>query len=171
MARHTEGPVSQTPWSPDFLAQTLELLIVHLDGGRILSLRPIHAPTLQVGWAPGTPADVVLTRALQRYGLEPRILHSTSWRHDGEHVVLTYLAVVDQPAEQNAYLATEPVTRMDLARGSATAAPAAIASAQVLEHALRHLAWLLDDDPVVAKALPDWGEPLSGYAPEPFAGL
>jgi hypothetical protein len=166
-----EGPVSQTPWSPDFLAQTLELLIVHLDGGRMLSLRPIHAPTLQVGWAPGTAADVVLTRAIGRYGLEPRVLHSTSWRHDGEHVVLTYLAVVDPPAEPNANLATEAVTRAELARGSATAAPTAIAAAQVLEHALRHLAWLLDDDAVVAASLPEWRGPLGGYAPEPFAGL
>lgn len=166
-----EGPVSQTPWSNEFLAQTLELLIVHLDGDRILGLRPIHAPTLQVGWAPGAPADVVLTRALARYGLEPRILHSTSWRHDGEHVVLTYLAVVDPPAQPNANLAAEPVNRVDLARGSATAPPASIASAQVLEHALRHLAWLLDDDATVAAALPEWREPLAGYAPEPFAGI
>jgi hypothetical protein len=166
-----EGPVSQTPWSPDFLAQTLELLIVHLDGGRMVRLRPIHAPSLHVGWAPGAPAEVVLTGALQRYSLVPRILHSTSWRHDGEHVVLTYLAVVGQPAQLNPNLAAEPVERVDLARGSATGAPSTIASAQVLEHALRHLAWLLEDDPVVATSLPEWREPLAAYAPEPFAGL
>jgi hypothetical protein len=171
VARHIEGPVSQAPWSPDFLAQTLELLIVHRGADGIVALRPIHAPSLQLGWRPGAAADAVLVAAMARYGLEARLLHSTSWRHDGEHVVLTYLAVVDPPGEPNPNLATEPVTRADLARGSSTAAPAAIAGAQVLEHALRHLAWLLDDDPVVAAALPDWREPLAAYAPEPFAGL
>jgi hypothetical protein len=50
-------------------------------------------------------------------------------------------------------------------------APTAIISAQVLEHALGHVAWLLDDDMAVAAALPEWREPLAAYAPEPFAGL
>jgi hypothetical protein len=171
MSRHTEGPVSQVPWSPDFLAQTLELLIVALDDGGITSFRPIHAPSLQLGWRPGTAADAVLATALGRYGLRARVLHSTSWRHDGEHVVLTYLGVVDRPAEPNENLATEPVARVDLARGDTTAAPEAIATAQVLEHALRHLAWLLADDPAVAAALPEWRPPLAVYVPEPFRSL
>ena len=171
MARHTEGPLSQAPWSPDFLAQTLELLIVHLDGDRIVSLGPVHAPSLQLGWRPGIAADVVLGAAMARYGLTPRVLHSTSWRHDGEHVVLTYLAVVEPPLVLNENLEPEPVAREDLARGDATAAPASIAIGQVLEHALRHLAWLLADDPAIAAALPDWRGPLADYVPEPFKGL
>jgi hypothetical protein len=166
-----EGPVSQAPWSPEFLAQTLELLIVHRTPDGITALRPVHAPSLQLGWRPGVAADAVLAAALARYGLEARVLHSTSWRHDREHVVLTYLAVVDAPDGVNENLVGERVSRAELARGTATAAPAAIAGAQVLEHALRHLAWLLDDDPVVAAALPDWREVLAGYGPEPFAGL
>ena len=39
---------------------------------------------------------------------------------------------------------------------------------QVQEHALRHLSWLTRDDPAIARALPDWGDVLSGYVPEPF---
>src|SRR5688500_3473225 len=84
-----EGPVGSTAWSPAFLAQTLELLIVHQAAGGIESIRPIHAPSIQVGWGPGRTADAVLGDTLRRYGLEARVLHSTSWRHDGDHVVLT----------------------------------------------------------------------------------
>lgn len=168
---HLEGPVSQTPWSPDFVVQALELLVVHATDSGIARLRPIHAPSLQVGLPPGRGADSVLGDALARYGLEARVLHSTSWRHDGEHVVLTYLAVVDQPAALNDNLASETVGRIALARGAATAAPTSIQVEQVVEHALRHLAWLVDDDPVVAAALPEWPPLLEAYVPEPFRQL
>jgi hypothetical protein len=163
-----EGPVGSTAWSPDFLAQTLELLIVHHGSGGIEAIGPIHAASIQVGWAPGGTADAVLEETLQRYGLDARVLHSTSWRHDGDHVVLTYLAVVDTPSTLNPNLTSEPVARVDLARGAATAAPTSIETSQVLEHALRHLAWLLVDDPAVAAALPEWGGALEPYVPEPF---
>jgi hypothetical protein len=166
-----EGPVSQTPWSPDFVVQALELLVVHRDGDRIVRLRPVHAASLQLGWPPGTTADAVLIAALARYGLEARVLHSTSWRHDGEHVVLTYLAIVDPPPAANENLTSEPVSRTQLARGAATAAPASIQVDQVVEHALRHLSWLLSDDPAVAAGLPDWAPLLDEYVPEPFRQL
>ena len=168
---HTEGPVSQTPWSPDFVVQALELLVVHRGPGGIVRLRPVHAASLQLGWPPGTTAGAVLTAALARYGLEARVLHSTSWRHDGEHVVLTYLAVVDPPEGTNPNLTPEAAGRTQLARGAATAAPASIQVDQVVEHALRHLSWLLRDDPAVAAALPDWSPLLDEYLPEPFRQL
>jgi hypothetical protein len=38
----------------------------------------------------------------------------------------------------------------------------------VLEHAFRHLAWLVKDDEAVRAALPDWVAFLDTYAPEPF---
>ena len=166
-----EGPISQTPWSPDFVVQALELLVVHRDGGGIVRLRPVHAASLQLGWAPGSTADAVLTAALARYALEARVLHSTSWRHDGEHVVLTYLAVVDPPTEMNENLVPEPVGRTELARGAAIAAPTSIQVDQVVEHALRHLSWLLRDDLVVAAALPGWAPLLDEFVPEPFREL
>lgn len=168
---HIEGPVSQTPWSPDFVVQALELLVVHRGPEGIVRLRPVHAASLQLGWPPGMTADAVLTAALGRYGLEARVLHSTSWRHDGEHVVLTYLAVVDPPARVDENLTPEAVCRTDLARGAATDAPASIQVDQVVEHALRHLAWLLGDDPAIAAALPDWPLLLDDYVPEPFRQL
>lgn len=168
---HLEGPVSQTPWSPDFVVQALELLVVHATDDEIVRLRPIHAASLQVGLPPGRMADSVLGDALTRYGLEARILHSTSWRQDGEHVILTYLAVVDPPLVLNENLAPAIVGRTALARGAATAAPTSIQIDQVVEHALRHLSWLLRDDPVVAAALPDWVQLLEDYVPEPFRQL
>ncbi len=38
----------------------------------------------------------------------------------------------------------------------------------MIEHAFRHLAWLVVDDPAIAMALPDWAPILAGYEPEPF---
>jgi hypothetical protein len=166
-----EPPLGSTPWSPDFLAQELELLIVTRRGGNLRTLRPIHAPALQLGWGRARDAEAVLREALARYGLEPLVIHSTSWRHAGDEIVLTYLAVVEEPCELNPNLASEPVGRRDLARGDATSPPEAIEVGQVLEHALRHLAWLLLDDRAVAEALPDWTELLVDYLPEPFREL
>lgn len=166
-----DPPLAFAPWSPDFLAQELELLIVARADGGLVSFRPVHAPSLQIGWGPGRTAEEVLTAALARYGLSPTILHSTSWRRAGDQVVLTYLAVVEAPAPVNPNLASELVTRTDLARGAATSAPDAIRIGQVLEHALRHLAWLLGDDPIVAAALPGWAPLLADYVASPFREL
>ena len=59
-----------------------------------------------------------------------------------------------------------------LARSEATTAPQVIAQIQVLEHALRHLAWLATDDAVVVGVLSDgWKGALSRYGPEPFRAL
>jgi hypothetical protein len=38
----------------------------------------------------------------------------------------------------------------------------------VIEHALRHLRWLLDDDEVIREALQDWAPILEAFQPEPF---
>jgi hypothetical protein len=69
-------------------------------------------------------------------------------------------------------MASLPITRSELARGDATAAPREIATSQVVEHGLRHMAWSAQDDPVVAAELPiGWGTLLSEYVPEPFRNL
>jgi hypothetical protein len=82
--------------------------------------------------------------------------------------VLTYLAVVAPAAAAPTSWQSLPVPRAELARGDATGPPPAIGVLQVQEHALRHLAWLLRDDPAIAGALPGWPAPLAGYLPEPF---
>jgi hypothetical protein len=69
-------------------------------------------------------------------------------------------------------MASAPVGRTDLARSEATAAPREIEHEQVVEHGLRHLAWLVHDDPMVAAELPAaWATVLAGYVPEPFRAL
>jgi len=165
-------PISTTPWSPDLVAQTLEILTVFRRDDQLFCLKPIHAESLRVGLAKDEqPGDHVL-RALAWYPLAPRLVHSTSWRFEQGDVVLTYIAVVDEPETlPPESLVAVPVGRADLARGGATGAPGSIEVAQVLEHALRHLAWLLRDDPVVGAALADWDGALRDYVPEPFRAL
>jgi hypothetical protein len=64
----------------------------------------------------------------------------------------------------------EPIGRADLA-GRRAAAPTSIGTVQVLEHALRHLSWLVRDDPAVRVALAAWSPDLHAYVPEPFRNL
>jgi hypothetical protein len=101
---------------------------------------------------------------------EPILLHSTSWRRDGSAVILSFVVVIG--TEQLAGMATAPIKRAELARSAATRAPARIGQAQVLEHGLRHLAWLVQDDAVVAARLSlAWRAALADYIPEPFRSL
>lgn len=166
-----EPPLSQAAWSPEFVVQSIEALFVYRTSDGIRSLRPVHADSLWLGLGPGRgPADVVLGAAA-RYGLTPIVIHSTSWRQAGDRVVLTYLAVVQPPTDASPHLDDCAVARIDLARGDATAAPSAIGIGQVVEHALRHLAWLVRDDPAVAAALPEWAPVLATYVPEPFRAM
>jgi hypothetical protein len=39
---------------------------------------------------------------------------------------------------------------------------------QIVEHGLRHLAWLVREDDAIHEALPAWAAALAAYAPEPF---
>lgn len=123
---------------------------------------------IEVG-ADDDPMDVVgrLSRGLMG---EPLLVHSTSWRRARGSVILSFVVVNgdDQAPELDGI----PVDRAELARGSAAGAPVSIAYGQVLEHGLRHLAWLVNDDEVVRTRLSDaWKTVLRGYVPEPFRHL
>ena len=97
----------------------------------------------------------------------PMIVHSTSWRRGAGGVLLSFLVVIGE--DQAPELESVPITRAELARNSATEAAARISSNQVIEHALRHMAWLAQDDAAVKAALsPAWLAALGGYVPEPF---
>ncbi|MGH7765120.1 MAG: hypothetical protein ACREOM_11975 [Candidatus Dormibacteraceae bacterium] len=165
-------PVSTVAWSPDFVAQTLEILPICLNVGRLFWLKPMHAASLQVGLNPSAePAEVVLD-VLSWYPLDPLVVHSTSWRHEEGRVILTYAAAVNPPATlPTGSLVELPVARADLARGEASSAPGSIGVEAVLEHALRHLSWLVHDDPAVAQAIDVWKPVLAAYVPEPFRPL
>jgi len=100
----------------------------------------------------------------------PVLVHSTSWRRDGSAVILSFVVVIGP--EQVSDMASAPIPRAELARSEATQAPASIGTAQVLEHGLRHLAWLAQDDEVVAERLTSgWRDALGAYVPEPFRSL
>jgi hypothetical protein len=120
---------------------------------------------VEVG-ADDDPVEVVARLATNLMG-PPLLVHSTSWRRSRGAVVLSFVVVNSET--QAPELAGIPVRRADLARSEATAAAPAIATQQVLEHGLRHLAWLALDDPTVKATLDGrWKKLLLDYMPEPF---
>ena len=115
------------------------------------------------------PMEIVKRLSTNLMG-PPLLVHSTSWRRGQGGVLLSFLVVIGE--DQAADLAGVPITRAELARNSATKAAKGIGSNQVVEHALRHMAWLAQDDPAVRTALsPGWVAALAGYVPEPFRHL
>jgi hypothetical protein len=162
------APLSELPWSADFVMQAIEILPVAAQDDQLVCLSPAHADSFVIGWPAGTLPEEVAARSLESLRLKPLVLHSTSWRSAGGEVVLTYLAVVESTASPPESWLCEPVVHIELARGDVTAPPPAISVSQVLEHALRHLAWLVEEDEVIAEALPGWKALLQSYVPEPF---
>ena len=136
------GPLSEMPWSRDFVMQAIEVLPVLLREGRLWSMRLDHAGSFVVGWPTGTRPEEVAAQALVQLGMEPVVLQSTSWRHADTEVVLTYIAVVPPDSVPPPSWRIVDVAHTDLARGDATAPPSSIDILQVQEHALRHLARL-----------------------------
>ena len=115
------------------------------------------------------PVEVV-TRLSRNLMGDPLLVHSTSWRRARGSVILSFVVV--NRDDQAPELTGIPIVRAQLARGGATSAPSSIGYAQVLEHGLRHLAWLVADDEVVRTTLSDdWKKLLSEYVPEPFRHL
>ena len=115
------------------------------------------------------PVEVV-DRIVRDVVGDPLLVHSTSWRRDRDAVILSFVVVID--AALVGEMASVPIGRAELARSEATAAPADIAIAAVVEHGLRHMAWLAKDDPTVAATLDDpWKALLASYVPEPFRAL
>lgn len=149
----------------------IEILIVALNDGDLVKLQPGQADSFIFPWFSGQRPEQTAAQAIELLGLQPLMLHSTSWRHRNDEVVLTYVTVVGPDDELPLFRRAAPVSRIELARGDAIAPPESIAIDQVLEHALRHLAWLFTDDAAVFQALSDWAEILQDYNPEPFRAL
>jgi hypothetical protein len=144
--------------------------VLRLDGSVPELAGPCgHAPWyIEVG-ADDDPVEVVARLSRSLMG-EPLLVHSTSWRRARGSVILSFVVV--NRDDQAPELPGIPIGRAELARSEATHAPAAIAYQQVLEHGLRHLAWLANDDATVAATLSDdWKRVLAGYVPEPFRHL
>jgi hypothetical protein len=145
-------------------------MLLALSGGQLVLTGPCGPAPWYVEVAQGAdPTTVVADMARLNVG-EPAVVHSTSWRQARGGVVLTFAVVIEAAAVRA--LAQVPVQRTELVRGAAAAAPEEIPSGPVIEHGLRHLAWLAKDDSVVASALPaGWLAVLEGYVPEPFRHL
>ena len=147
-----------------------EVFVVWLAGEHLELTGPCgSAPWLIEVAADEHPVEVV-TRIVRDVVGEPLLVHSTSWRREQNAVVLSFIAVIDEALVGD--MESLPIDRAELARGTATAAPRAIASASVIEHGLRHMAWLAKEDPIVAAELSDaWRSVLATYVPEPFRNL
>jgi hypothetical protein len=147
-----------------------EVFVIWLHGDHLELTGPCGAaPWLIELGSTDHPVEVV-DRIVRDVVGDPLLVHSTSWRRDREATILSFIVVIDETLVGT--MATEPIGRAELARSSATAAPDSIAHQQVLEHGLRHMAWLAQDDPVVRATLsPAWREALATYRPEPFRNL
>lgn len=149
---------------------TAEIFVVtHMDGAILLTGPCGPAPWLVEAVDAGHP--MALVERMARANLaDLTLLHSTSWRYERDQVVLSFVAVVPEEAAEGTDAV--PVTSVELARGDATRAPSAIAWPAVLEHGLRHLAWLAHEDDAVRAALDDdWHAALERYVPAPFQHL
>jgi hypothetical protein len=147
-----------------------EVFVVWLDGGTISLTGPDGPQAWRLELGESDHPVSVVDRIVRDAMGEPLLVHSTSWRRDRAAVILSFIVVVDGSVVGS--MASRPVGRADLARSDARAAPRDIATDQVVEHALRHLAWLAEDDPVVREELSDaWRAALRAYAPEPFRNL
>ena len=115
------------------------------------------------------PMEVVARFSRNLMG-PPLLVHSTSWRRARGAVVLSFVVVNSD--DQAPELVGVPISRSELARSGTTSAASTIAAAQVLEHGLRHLAWLAREDQVVMAALSgEWKLALADYVPEPFRNI
>lgn len=150
----------------------VEIFPIFLRADQIFWLRLDDRPSWQAGCALSAHPHEAVLAALERLGGGPFVIHSTSWRYERGRLILTYLAVLPElHAPREGFHAIE-VPRATLARGAAEQAPVSVGAEQVLEHALRHLAWLSRDDPAVRFALGlGWTQALSGYLPEPFSSI
>jgi hypothetical protein len=147
-----------------------EIMVLAVRDGELILTGPCGAAPWYVEVRQGAdPMRTVAAITKVNVG-EPVLVHSTSWRHARGGVVLTFIAVVN--AAEVGALACAKVERSELVRGKAASAPGLVPTDAVIEHGLRHLAWLTQDDPVVAEALPTgWLSTLQGYVPEPFRQL
>lgn len=144
--------------------------MLRLSGSRLELAGPCGPDPwyIEVG-ADDDPVEVVTRLSSNLMGV-PLLVHSTSWRRARGSVMLSFV-VVNRP-EQAPELRGIPIGGAELARSQPSRAPEAIVYQQVLEHGLRHLAWLVNDDEAVRSVLTDeWKALLARYVPEPFRHL
>jgi hypothetical protein len=147
---------------------SLEAVVLYLEDGGIKYLFPSGRETVRAPWDPDLDPHEAIVDAVAELGLTPFMVHSTSWRVVRQLVLLTFLVAVEPPGQVPDAYEVELVTRAELARGRATGPPPQVHLSQVVEHGLRHLAWLVGEDETIHAALAEWSEALRAYEPEPF---
>jgi hypothetical protein len=147
---------------------SLEAVVLYLDDDGIKYLSPRGRETVRAPWDPDLDPHEAIVDAVAELGLTPFMVHSTSWRVVRQLVLLTFLVAVEPPERVPDACEVELVTRAELARGRATGPPPQVHLSQVVEHGLRHLAWLVKEDQMIHAALAEWSQALNAYDPEPF---
>jgi hypothetical protein len=147
---------------------SLEAVLLYLDQGGIRHLSPYGRQTVQASWDPDLDPHESIVDAVAGLGLMPIMVHSTSWRVVRQLILLTFLVAVEPPRHVPDNYEVQLVARAELARGHATGPPPQVHLSQVVEHGLRHLAWLMREDEAIKQALAGWSRVLSEYEPEPF---
>lgn len=157
------------PWGTEGPIQA-EVFVVRMRGGRLELTGPCGPDAWYIeSHDEDDPMEVVKRLSTNLMGA-PLLIHSTSWRRGPGGVILSFLVVVGE--DQASELTSAPVGRSELARNTPTDAARGIGTSQVVEHALRHIAWLAQDDEAVKGALsPAWLAVLADYVPEPFRHL
>ena len=147
-----------------------EVFVVWLNGDHLELTGPCGAAPWLIELGEVEHPVAVVERIVRDVVGPPALVHSTSWRRERSAVVLSFVVVIDPSLVGP--MDSAPIGRSELARSTATEAPADIGYQQVLEHGLRHMAWLATDDPVVRAELSStWQTVLATYTPEPFRTL
>jgi hypothetical protein len=158
-----------SPWAVEGPVQA-EVFVLRLKAGHPELAGPCGPDPWFIEVAEDDDPMEVVARFSRNLMGPPLLVHSTSWRRARGAVVLSFVVV--NAEGQAPELVGLPIARSELARTGTASAPAAIASGQVLEHGLRHLAWLAKEDPTVRSTLDDeWHRVLASYVPEPFRHL
>jgi len=160
------GVAAPAPWGTEGPVQA-EVFVVRMRGDQLELTGPCGPDAWYIeSHEDDDPMEIVKRFSTNLMGY-PLLVHSTSWRRGKGGVFLSFLVVLSE--DQATDLPGVPITRAELARNSATDAAKDISANQVVEHALRHMAWLAQDDAAVKAALsPAWLAVLAGYVPEPF---
>lgn len=114
-----------------------------------LSFEPLHCRVSDMD-----PMDRAGRLVRDHLDVSPALVHGTSWRYDdGDTIVLTFAAVLPRGANV-AHLHAQPcMSGRALVYGGPLSPPAHIEREQVRDHALRHLAFLVQVDPEVERIL------------------
>jgi hypothetical protein len=164
-----QPPPSVQPWAVEGPVQA-EVFVLRMRAGCPELAGPCGPDPWYIEVAAEDDPVEVVSRLSRNLMGDPILVHSTSWRRARGAVVLSFVVVNSD--DQAPQLAGVPITRIELARSGATSAAKSIAAAQVLEHGLRHMAWLAREDQTVIDALSEeWKRALAEYVPEPFRNM